>query len=95
LLWGMRAGLFHSKQGFKLLKAEASTTLRLSHVVETMVAIQVEGEIAGESEKVRQGLYPNAGGIFTLGHITDIMHFVFDVPVIPNPFGKLLNRLIQ
>jgi len=41
------AGLFHSEQDFECVKIKASTSLRLSHVIKTVISVQIEGKIAG------------------------------------------------
>jgi hypothetical protein len=41
-------GLFHSEQDFECVKIKASTSLGLSHVIKTVISVQIEGKIAGD-----------------------------------------------
>lgn len=69
--------------------------LCLSHVFPAMVTIEIKGEIPGDGKEIWQRPDPNPGSIFPLGHIADIVDFIFHMPVIANPPGKLLDCFIQ
>jgi hypothetical protein len=55
--------------------------------------MEIECEVTRDGKDLRQLMHGDAGSIFALGHVPDVVHLVFDAPIASNALGKgfLLN----